>query len=63
MFTFEAIFTVNVFIMRIVKLGIFSNEHIHQFIFKNIFKKNMFMNVFIEELVNLSNLVKWLLAI
>lgn len=46
----------NVFIIRIGKFGIFSNEHIH----KNTFKKNVFMNIFIEELVNLSNLVNWL---
>ena len=44
--------------MSIGKFGIFSNERIHK---KNIFK-NMFMNIFIEELVNLSDLMNWLLA-
>lgn len=49
----------NVFIVRVSKFRIFSSEHIHE----NIFKKNMFMNIFIGELVNLSDLMNdWLLA-
>lgn len=52
------LYSVNVFIMRISKFSRFSNEHSH----KNTFKKNMFMNIFIEELVNFSNLVNRLLA-
>lgn len=52
------LYSVNVFIMRISKFSIFSNEHSH----KNTFKKNTFMNIFIEELVNFSNLVNRLLA-
>lgn len=50
---------VNVFIIRIGKCGVFSNKYIHK---KNIFKNYKFMNIFIEELENLSNLVNWLLA-
>lgn len=44
--------------MRLGKFGIFGNEHIHK---KDIFNKNMFMNIFIliNELENLSNLVNW----
>ena len=42
------------FIMRTGEFGIFSNEHIYK---KNIYKKTMFMNIFIGQLVNLSDLM------
>lgn len=40
--------------MRTGEFGIFSNEHIYK---KNIYKKTMFMNIFIGQLVNLSDLM------
>lgn len=50
--TFAAVVFLTIFsvcIIRIGQFGVFSNEHIYTSIC--IFKKNMLMNIFIEELV------------